>query len=120
MYKVGFLSNADLTDELSQEINIVGQEIGDLGGKRVAIYLPNSVELLNTIFGETALLGVLGLLLRLSPCSWCILWLHTHSATISTISRDGHPAAEENQCGCIDCWRRHGSVGGASRGISTA
>ena len=38
-------------DELSQEINIIGQDIQELGVKRVAIYLPNSVELLNSVFG---------------------------------------------------------------------
>ncbi|KAI9885160.1 MAG: hypothetical protein M1823_003047 [Watsoniomyces obsoletus] len=37
-------------NELCQEINIIGQEICELGGKRVAIYLPNSVEMMNTIF----------------------------------------------------------------------
>ena len=38
--------------ELSQTIKIIGQELRELRGKRVAIYLPNSVELLSTLFGE--------------------------------------------------------------------
>lgn len=37
--------------ELSQEINIIGQELRDFKARRVAVYLPNSVELMNTVFG---------------------------------------------------------------------
>ena len=37
-------------DEVTQVINIIGQCIKQNGGQRVAIYLPNSVELLATIF----------------------------------------------------------------------
>jgi hypothetical protein len=36
---------------LSQEINVIGKHVQVHGGKRVAIYLPNSVELLTTLFG---------------------------------------------------------------------
>jgi hypothetical protein len=38
-------------DELSVEINIIGKHIQSQGGKRVAIYLPNSPEFLVTLFG---------------------------------------------------------------------
>ncbi|KAI9793427.1 MAG: hypothetical protein M1816_000320 [Peltula sp. TS41687] len=37
-------------EDLSQKINIIGKDIQDLGGKRVAIYIANSVEILNTVF----------------------------------------------------------------------
>jgi hypothetical protein len=37
-------------DEISKQINIVGQHIKQNKGARVAIYLPNSIELLTTLF----------------------------------------------------------------------
>ncbi|KAK0626620.1 hypothetical protein B0T14DRAFT_510510 [Immersiella caudata] len=36
--------------ELTRQINLIGQHIEDQGGNRVAIYLPNSVELIVTLF----------------------------------------------------------------------
>jgi hypothetical protein len=45
----------DITDhsipELSREISVIGSYIHRHGGSRVAIYLPNSVEFLSTLFG---------------------------------------------------------------------
>ncbi len=38
-------------DDLSREINVVGQYIREHSGRRVAICLPNSIELLSSIFG---------------------------------------------------------------------
>jgi hypothetical protein len=40
-------------DDLTNEISVIGAHIQKQGGKRVAVYLPNSVELLSTIFGKT-------------------------------------------------------------------
>ena len=40
----------DIAD-ITKEINILGKHFADSGVKRVAIYLPNSVEYLTTIFG---------------------------------------------------------------------
>ncbi|TPX08229.1 uncharacterized protein E0L32_001875 [Thyridium curvatum] len=37
-------------DDVTRQINLVGQHIMDQGGNRVAIYLPNSVELMATLF----------------------------------------------------------------------
>ncbi|KAK0739772.1 hypothetical protein B0T21DRAFT_382730 [Apiosordaria backusii] len=37
-------------DALTRQINLIGQHILDQGGNRVAIYLPNSVELIVTLF----------------------------------------------------------------------
>ena len=37
--------------DITKEINIFGKHLADSGVKRVAIYLPNSVEYLTTIFG---------------------------------------------------------------------
>ena len=38
-------------ESLSKEINIIGQHLQSKGGNRVAIYLPNSVELLVALLG---------------------------------------------------------------------
>ncbi len=38
-------------DNLSKEINIIGNHIREHSGKRVAVCLPNSIELLLSIFG---------------------------------------------------------------------
>ena len=38
------------SDELSRQINLIGMNISRQGGRRVAIYLPNSVELIITLF----------------------------------------------------------------------
>ena len=37
---------------LSKQINIIGKHVQSQGGKRVAIFLPNSIEFLVTLFGK--------------------------------------------------------------------
>ncbi|KAK4142271.1 uncharacterized protein C8A04DRAFT_38377 [Dichotomopilus funicola] len=37
-------------EDVTRQINLIGQHIADQGGNRVAIYLPNSVELIATLF----------------------------------------------------------------------
>ncbi|KAM7194971.1 peroxisomal long chain acyl-CoA synthetase 7 [Naviculisporaceae sp. PSN 640] len=37
-------------DDITRQINLIGQHIADQGGNRVAIYLPNSIELIATLF----------------------------------------------------------------------
>lgn len=39
-------------EELSKEINIMGQKFKNAGVQRVALYLPNSIEYLQAVFGE--------------------------------------------------------------------
>ena len=39
-------------EALSKEIEIIGKHLKEKGVKSVAVYLPNSVEFLMTIFGE--------------------------------------------------------------------
>lgn len=39
------------TDDLTREINAIGATIKERAGKKVAVYLPNSVELLTVVFG---------------------------------------------------------------------
>ena len=46
---VGSLTCGDAED-ITRQINLIGQHIEEQGGIRVAIYLPNSIELLATIF----------------------------------------------------------------------
>lgn len=41
----------------SKEINVIGKHLKDAGVKKVAIYLPNGVEYLSTIFGMAAFIG---------------------------------------------------------------
>jgi hypothetical protein len=40
-------------EDLTKDIDVIGSHIQKHGGKRVAVYLPNSVELLSTIFGKS-------------------------------------------------------------------
>lgn len=39
-----------LSDDLTRQINLIGKHIVDQGGARVAIYLPNSVEFMTSLF----------------------------------------------------------------------
>lgn len=39
-------------EEITKEINIIGKHLQDQGAKKVAIYLPNSIEYLATLFGR--------------------------------------------------------------------
>ena len=38
--------------EITKEIAIIGKHLHDRGAKRVAIYLPNSLEFLTALFGK--------------------------------------------------------------------
>lgn len=38
-------------DQITKEINSIGQSIRSHGGKRVAVYMPNRIELLASLFG---------------------------------------------------------------------
>ncbi|KAM0434794.1 hypothetical protein ACHAQK_008711 [Fusarium lateritium] len=37
-------------DEITRQINLIGQHVAEAGGSKVAVYLPNSIELLVTLF----------------------------------------------------------------------
>ena len=41
------------SDEISRQISIIGMHIKQQGGSRVAIYLPNSIELITALFACT-------------------------------------------------------------------
>ena len=49
--------------KLTKEINIVGEYMKEHTGSRVAIYLPNSVELLVAFFGKASISSLLDILL---------------------------------------------------------
>jgi len=44
------LTEHDIAD-VTKDINVIGKHLQDHGAKRVAIYLPNSIEFLATLFG---------------------------------------------------------------------
>ena len=72
--------------KLSSEINAVGQHMKAHGGSRVAIHMPNSVELLVTFFGR--LLENLPQITKLiERCSFCLLRPNANLDTSTTISR---------------------------------
>ena len=71
--------------KLSREINAVGQQMKVHGGTRVAIHMPNSVELLVTFFGRFEEdLSRSTKLIELS--SFCVLWPNAHPHTSTKIS----------------------------------
>lgn len=72
--------------KLSSEINAVGQHMKAHGGSRVAIHMPNSVELLVAFFGRLVgdLLQTTKLIKR---CSFCILRPNANFNTSTTNSR---------------------------------
>ena len=72
--------------KLSSEINAVGQHMKAHGGSRVAIHMPNSVELLVTFFGRLVKYpSQIRQLIEL--CSFCLLRPNTNLDTSTTISR---------------------------------
>ena len=71
--------------KLSSEINAVGQHMKAHGRRRVAIHMPNSVELLVTFFGR--LVGCPSEITKLNEyCSFCLLRPNAHSVTSTEIS----------------------------------
>ena len=42
---------------ITKEIMVIGEHIKKIGGRRVALYLPNSIEFLTAVFGNTSLLS---------------------------------------------------------------
>jgi len=55
---------------ITKEIMVIGEHIKKIGGRRVALYLPNSIEFLTAVFGNTSLLSNRR---RLKLFSFCIL-----------------------------------------------
>jgi len=55
--------------DISKEINVIGKHLREAGVKKVAIYLPNSVEYLSTIFGMLHRI--------LLDCNRMLTWTHS-------------------------------------------
>lgn len=83
--------------ELSKEINVIGKHLKKSGAKKVAIYLPNSVEYLQTLFGESD--GILRQRHLLTLDSLCVLRSRADSASFQ-------PAARETLRSTEDYWSR--------------
>ncbi len=47
------------TNDVTQEIVVIGSHLEGCGSRRVAVYLPNCIELLSVIFGANILRPVL-------------------------------------------------------------
>jgi hypothetical protein len=76
------------SDEISRQINIIGTQIKQQGGKRVAIYLPNSVEFLTTLFACT-FYGLTPILLSYDQPSGTIISMLKQSDADTLISAVG-------------------------------
>ena len=83
--------------KLSSEINAVGQHMKAHGASRIAIHMPNSVELLVTFFG-----GLIRDLLHITKLikvdSFCLLWPDANLDTSTIFSR-------------YACWHSDGEQG---------
>lgn len=71
-------------EELTRDINIIGQHLRQQKGGRVAIYLPNSVEFLVAFFGTLNFSTIVPALANQSH-SRCLLWVNDHSYPAGTI-----------------------------------
>lgn len=67
-------------DDISKEINVIGQYIREHSGKRVAICLPNSIESLSSIFGNL-----------FAQTSWLRLLTHCASRRFPRLFSYPHP-----------------------------
>jgi len=78
-------------DDVTREISAVGCYLRKCGSNRVAVYLPNSVELLATVFGTVEPHTIRP---QLTPSSVRFLWLDRRAASLrsawSSHCRDAH------------------------------
>ena len=89
--------------KLSSEINAVGQHMKAHGGRRVAIHMHNSVELLVTLFGRLA--ERISQILRLTQlCSFCLLRPNANLDTSTKIYRHAFWHPDGDQSRHISCW----------------
>jgi hypothetical protein len=74
--------------EITKEISVIGNYLKDHGAKRVAIYLPNSVEFLAALFGEHRPIPLISLDLTLS--SRRFLWILSYSDPLQPTAEFSH------------------------------
>lgn len=72
--------------DLTQQIAVIGDHLSKHGGKRIAIYLPNSVEFLNTLFGKNSCLIHHLIMFLTCNSSNCILRPQRHSNSVQSSS----------------------------------
>lgn len=66
---------------LTTDINVIGKHIHDAGGRRVAVCLSNSVELLCTIFGRSCVVLHFACFQLIDFNSWSVLYIFAHPHT---------------------------------------
>jgi hypothetical protein len=75
-------------DDITRQINLIGQHIADQGGNRVAIYLPNSVELLATLFA-CAFYNLTAVILPFDQPDDAVISMLRRSATDTVVTAPG-------------------------------
>ncbi|KAK4467045.1 peroxisomal long chain acyl-CoA synthetase 7 [Cladorrhinum samala] len=75
-------------DDLTRQINLIGQHILDQGGNRVAIYLPNSVELMATLFA-CAFYNLTAIILPFDQSADAVISMLRRSAADTVVTAPG-------------------------------
>ncbi|KAK3997594.1 peroxisomal long chain acyl-CoA synthetase 7 [Cladorrhinum sp. PSN332] len=75
-------------DDLTRQINLIGQHILNQGGNRVAIYLPNSVELIATLFA-CAFYNLTAVILPFDESTDAIISMLRRSAADTVVTAPG-------------------------------
>ncbi|GAB1314383.1 Long chain acyl-CoA synthetase 7, peroxisomal [Madurella fahalii] len=75
-------------DDITRQINLIGQHILDQGGNRVAIYLPNSVELIVTLFA-CAFYNLTAVILPFDQSDEAVISMLRRSATDTVVTAPG-------------------------------
>lgn len=88
--------------EITKEIHIVGQFVKQKGASYVAVYLPNSTELLTVLFGEYSLRGLLILQHIAKPDSRRFLWFYANPDPLRQAKGCYSTAPEDIGCGPVD------------------
>lgn len=103
-------------DDLTRDINIIGQHLRQHGGGRVAIYLPNSVEFLVTFFGTIKPTTAVNMLA--DRChSRCLLWFDGYSDPARTITGGSVRLSTRDQRRYPSCSSRHSSAKRADESV---
>ena len=77
-----------LQDDITRQINLIGHQILDQGGNRVAIYLPNSVELITSLFA-CAFYNLTAIILPYDQSEDAVLNMLRRSAADTVITAPG-------------------------------
>ncbi|KAI0011105.1 hypothetical protein F4779DRAFT_626770 [Xylariaceae sp. FL0662B] len=74
--------------DITRQINLVGQHIASQGGKKVAIYLPNSVEYIATLFACT-FYNLTPILLPFDQPETAVVWMLQNSGADTVVTAPG-------------------------------